>query len=123
MQASKATLKAILLVDDNHESRMISKLFLSNLGYVVHASSTGEEALSLFDPKIHDLVVTDNSMPGLSGEEMSHIIKMRSPSTPVIMYSGGAPSGRKCIDAVVPKASGLTGLSDGITKLLRCCID
>src|SRR5580658_5205835 len=83
-----ARMKTILLVDDDCDSQLITKWFLGCVGYVVHAFSNAEEALAQFDPKIHDLVVTDNSMPRMTGAEMAHIIKMRSPSTPVLMYTG-----------------------------------
>jgi len=42
----------------------------------------------LFDPKLHDVVLTDNSMPGMTGAEMAHIIKLPLACTPVLMYTG-----------------------------------
>ena len=108
----------ILLVDDKHESRAILKWFLSGFGYIVHSLPSAEDALALFDPRVHDLVVTDNSMPGMTGEEMSHIIKMRSPSTPVIMYTGKSPADRSCLDIVILKPAHLTVLKDAVDKPL-----
>src|SRR6476620_6842461 len=84
-------LKTVLLVDDLDDSRVTTKWFLTNFGYAVDSVRSAEEALALFNPKIHDVIVTDNSMPGMSGAEMAHVIKMRSPSTPVLMYSGLPP--------------------------------
>ena len=108
----------ILLVDDTHEARFITKMFLANFGFIVHSFSSAEDALNHFDSRVHDLVVTDNTMPGMTGEEMAHVIKMRSPSTPVIMYSGRLPADRSCLDSVVAKPSSLDALKDAVDKLL-----
>jgi CheY-like chemotaxis protein len=105
-------------VDDSLDTQLITKWFLSYAGYVVHAFSNAEDALAKFDPKIHDLVLTDNSMPRMTGSEMAHIIKMRSPSTPVLMYTGAVPADRSCLDAVVQRPALLPVLKDAIDKLL-----
>jgi len=110
--------RTILLVDDMRETRSITKLFLGSFGYIVHSFSSAEDALAYFNPKIHDLVLTDNSMPGMTGEEMAHIIKMRSPSTPVLMYTGNRPANLSCVDVVIEKPAQLTALKDAIEKLL-----
>jgi len=111
--------KTILLVDDTQDSRLISKWFLAELGFVVHTAHTAEDALAIFEPRLHDIVITDNSMPGMSGEEMAHIIKMRSPSTPVLMYSGTAPFRNECIDAVILKPAGLPEVHSAVCRLLH----
>ena len=92
-----APLKTVLLVDDWDDGRIMTKLFLSNFGYAVDCARSGEEALLLFDPHIHDAVLTDNNMSGMTGAEMAHIIKIRSPNTPVVMYSGAPPDARACL--------------------------
>lgn len=112
------TVKTILLVDDEGESRITTKWFLTNFGYVVDSASGAEEALALFDPKIHDVVVTDNSMPGMTGAEMAHVIKLRSPSTPVLMYTGLAPENLSCVDLVIQRPAHMLALKEGVDKLL-----
>ena len=111
-------IKTILLVDDEDECRVTTKWFLTNFGYGVDAVRTAEEALVLFNPAIHDLVVTDNAMPGMSGAEMAHVIKLRSPSTPVLMYSGNPPDDRSCLDLVIQRPTHLLTLRDAVEKLL-----
>ena len=78
----------ILVVDDNDVSRITTRWFLSNLGFEVESARNGEEGLEVFYRGLHDLVITDNSMPGMSGAEMAQAIKARSPGTPILMYSG-----------------------------------
>jgi CheY-like chemotaxis protein len=113
-----APVKTILLVDDGDECRVTTKWFLANFGYAVDAARTAEEALALFDPAIHDLVVTDNAMPGMTGAEMAHVIKLRSPSTPILMYSGNPPDNRSCLDLVVQRPTHLLTLKDAADRLL-----
>lgn len=108
----------VLLVDDGDDSRLVTRWFLAYFGYVVDSVRSAEEALFLFDPKIYDAVVTDNSMPGMSGVEMAHIIKLRSPSTPVIMHTGLVPADRSCLDLVVQKPAHLLEIKEALDKLL-----
>jgi len=106
------------LVDDVDGSRIIAKWFLGYFGYVVDSARCADEALGVFDPDIHDAVITDNSMPGMTGVEMARIIKLRSPSTPVIMHTGSLPEDRSCLDLVVQKPSHLLEIKEALDKLL-----
>jgi CheY-like chemotaxis protein len=108
----------VLLVDDGDQTRLLTKWFLSNFGYSVDTARTAEEALVRFNPATHDIIVTDNSMPGMSGAEMAHIIKLRSPSTPVLMYTGRAPDDQACIDLVIERPTHLLELKKAIEQLL-----
>jgi len=116
--ASLPALRTILLVDDSDVCRVTTKWLLGNLGYKVDSAGSAEEALHLFDPGTHDLVVTDHSMPGMTGAEMSHVIKMRSPSTPVIMYTGASPADQSCVDLVIVRPAHLLVLKDAVQRLL-----
>ena len=109
--------KTVLLVDDSDVCRLSAKWFLGSFGYTVEAARSAEAALVAFNPKVHDLVITDNQMPGMSGLEMAHIIKLRSPSTPVLMHTGHPPEDRSCIDGVVQKPAHLMNLKDAIEEL------
>jgi CheY-like chemotaxis protein len=111
-------LRTILLVDDEHGTRILTKWFLNNFGFMVDPARNAEEALARFDPRVHDLVITDNSMPGMSGMELAHIIKMRSPSTPVIMFSGNPPQDRACLDLVLQRPAHLMLLKEGVDLIL-----
>jgi DNA-binding NtrC family response regulator len=111
-------LKTVLLVDDVDDCRVATKWFLANFGFTVDSVRSAEEALALFDPRIHDVVVTDNSMPGMTGSEMAHIIKLRSPSTPVLMCTGHPPDDRACLDLVLERPVHLLALKEGVDRLL-----
>jgi CheY-like chemotaxis protein len=111
-------LKTILIVDDQTDCRITIKLFFSNFGYTVDTARNAGEALSLFDARLHDLVVTDNSMPGMSGQEMAHVLKMRSPSTPIIMYTGLVPENQSCLDLVIQRPAHLLIVKEAVDKML-----
>lgn len=112
-----ASARTVLLVDDQDGNRIMTKWFLSHFGYTVESARNAEEALAMFDPGVHDLVVTDNSMPGMTGAEMSHVIKLRSPSTPVVMLTGSPPSDRACLDLVLHKPVHLMRLKEALETI------
>jgi len=115
---SCTSVKTILLVDDQDDCRLTTKWFLANFGYAVDSARGAEEALALFDPRVHDLIVTDNSMPGMTGAEMAHVIKLRSPGTPALMYTALPPEERSCLDAVVQRPTHLLALKEAVDRLL-----
>ena len=115
---SEPQLKTILLVDDNVDTRLLTKMFLNNFGYEVDSADSAGEALSRFNPTLHDLVLTDNSMPGMTGGEMAHVIKLRSPATPVVMCTGNPPNDCSSVDVVIKKPTYLLAIKDAVDKLL-----
>ena len=110
--------KTILLVDDNDDVRVLTKWFFDNVGFVVDSARSAEEALSRFDPRTHDLILTDNSMSGMTGAELAHVIKMRSPSTLIVMFTGNPPTDHSCIDALIPKPASLLDVKEAMDRLL-----
>jgi DNA-binding response OmpR family regulator len=56
LDTSKQT--TVLLVDDTDQTRQLTKWFLNNFGFSVEAARTAEDGLKRFDPKLHDIVVT-----------------------------------------------------------------
>lgn len=110
--------KTVLIVDDDDDTRILTKMFLNNFGYEVDSANSTSEALARFDPGLHDVVLTDNSMEGMTGGEMAHIIKLRSPTTPVVMCTGNPPSDSSSVDVMIRKPTFLLAIKDAIDKLL-----
>lgn len=110
--------KTVLLVDDNVDTRLLTKMFLNNFGYVVDPAENPEQALHLFNPTVHDLVLTDNSMPGMTGGELAQIIKQRSPATPIVMCTGNPPNDCSSIDVVIKKPTHLFAIKEAVDKLV-----
>ena len=53
-----------------------------------HAAATAEQALAYLGEQTYDAVITDISMPGLSGLELLGHLRREQPDTPVIVVSG-----------------------------------
>jgi PAS domain S-box-containing protein len=80
----------ILIVDDEEEIAVLGKEMLEGLGYEVTVSTSSLEALETFrgDPAGFDLVVTDQTMPGLTGQELARRLLELRPGLPVILVTG-----------------------------------
>ena len=78
---------AILVVDDDETVRdMLYDLFESD--HLCHAAETVEQALVWLETEFYDVVLTDISLPGMSGVELLELVKQHQPDTPVIIISG-----------------------------------
>ncbi|MGD9851794.1 MAG: sigma-54-dependent transcriptional regulator [Nitrospirales bacterium] len=77
----------ILLVEDQQSVREAYSLHLTDLGYMVHAAASGEEALALLDTTAPDLMVLDLVMPHMSGLEILARIRQAGRDLPVIMLT------------------------------------
>ncbi len=82
--------ECILFVDDETQITRMASQALERLGYEVVAATRGEEALQLFtaQPDRFDLVITDQSMPGISGDALVVELMRIRPDLPVIMCTG-----------------------------------
>ena len=86
----------ILAVDDDALVLMNTTLMLEDLGHQVVEAYNGGEALEFLESGEHfDLVLTDHSMPKMTGAELAARIQERWPHLPVILATGYAelPSG------------------------------
>jgi|GEM_PF-390324 len=84
------TKKHVLVVDDEPFLVRLNKRQLENEGYRVSVSTTSLDALDLVqkDPEKYDLLLTDLTMPGLSGIELIKKILQQVPTLPVIVLTG-----------------------------------
>jgi PAS domain S-box-containing protein len=80
----------ILLVDDERDLLEIGKLMLTRLGYRVTTRTSGVEALELFRNKqgAFDLIISDQTMPNLTGTEFVQECQRIRPGIPVILCTG-----------------------------------
>jgi signal transduction histidine kinase/CheY-like chemotaxis protein len=80
----------ILLVDDEEQVVQVTGEILQSLGYSVVGRTVSQEALQLFSssPDDFDLVITDLTMPGLTGLELSEGMKRVRPDIPIILFTG-----------------------------------
>jgi DNA-binding NtrC family response regulator len=77
----------ILVVDDDETIRdMLCDLFEEN--HRCHVADTAERAISYLETEHYDVILTDISMPGLSGLELLGYVRQSQPETPVIVITG-----------------------------------
>ncbi len=82
--------ESVLIVDDEKDIRETCRMMLSQLGYSVTTSGHPREALAMIDRQKDrfDLVITDQTMPEMTGLELMHeILRLRS-DLPVILCTG-----------------------------------
>ncbi len=80
----------ILLIDDEQILLEMVETMLERLGYHVTSKLNSFEALAAFqkEPEAFDLVITDQTMPGLTGLDLSRQILQISPDIPIILCTG-----------------------------------
>ncbi len=80
----------ILFVDDELAIANVSGRILSTLGYNVTIRTSSIEALALFKNKPHefDLIITDLTMPNMTGDQLAIKMMEVKPDIPVILCSG-----------------------------------
>ena len=81
------SLGKILWVDDEMESLKSQIMFLENKGYEVHSLSNGFDALDYVNENEVDVVILDESMPGISGLETLQKIKEIRSHVPIVLIT------------------------------------
>ncbi|BCS95050.1 hypothetical protein DSLASN_06820 [Desulfoluna limicola] len=80
----------ILVVDDEEEVSMVEQMMLERLGYRVSVAASGQEALDLFaaDPSSVNLVLTDMTMPKMTGMQLVARVRDMGHTVPVLLCTG-----------------------------------
>jgi PAS domain S-box-containing protein len=117
----------ILFIDDEPSMVKVGRLILESLGYQVTTQTDGSEALEQIkaQPDRFDLVVTDMTMPKITGDKLARAITAIRPKLPVILCSGfntpldeqnGAAMG---IQAYIPKPF----LKEQLARTIKAVLD
>lgn len=117
----------ILYVDDEESLALLGEEFLGDLGYQVTCAFSGSQALELLqqNPAGVDLLITDESMPGMSGIELAQEFYRLVPEVPVLLCSGhmltmqDAGIEKTNIKGILLKTEVCDKLPDLIEQLLR----
>lgn len=82
--------ETVLLVDDESAVRSLAERILRRQGYQVFGAEDGAEALRIADALVGpiDILVTDLSMPGMTGAELARRLAEARPAVRVIVMSG-----------------------------------
>lgn len=119
----------VLLVDDDVNVLAIMEEMVMYLGYRVESMSNGIEALQAFraEPDRFDLVITDHTMPIITGIELSKRILATRPDIPIVLYTGYDKSvdlseaRRLGISEILTKPIEPRQLSQVVHKVLGVC--
>ncbi len=81
----------ILLVEDNEVNILVAKTFLNKWGATVEVALNGQEAIDLFNPAVHKIILMDMHMPVMDGYEATRILRDRGVKTPIIALTASLP--------------------------------
>jgi len=119
--------ESLLFVDDEELIVDVTGDMLERLGYDVETKKNPLEALELFqsNPDHFDLVITDMTMPQMSGVKLSEKLRTIRPDIPVIICTGHSP----LIDQENAKSMGIAAfvmkpfVMKNIAKTIRNVLD
>ena len=78
----------ILVIEDEAQILHLLVRTLQNAGHTVRSAAGGQQGLSIFGREKFDIVVTDLSIPEVSGFEVARTAKRLDPGVPVILVTG-----------------------------------
>ena len=78
----------ILFIDDEEMLVKMGQAMLEKLGYAVTAQMSSIEAAFKNQPDAFDLVITDQTMPGITGFDMARRMLQIRPDLPIILCTG-----------------------------------
>jgi len=80
----------ILFIDDEHSIVDMMRQLLEHIGYMVTTSTNSSEALDIFknNRDQFDLIITDMTMPEMTGVDLAREIHILEPKMPIILCSG-----------------------------------
>jgi CheY-like chemotaxis protein len=101
----------VLLIDDEAPVLAATAEVLSRLGYQAVSFSDSHAALAAFEaaPERFDVVVTDESMSGLTGTGLARVLRSHRPDLPIVLVSG-------YIGAIQAQQARAAGVSEVLTK-------
>ncbi|MEQ8153254.1 MAG: ATP-binding protein, partial [Smithellaceae bacterium] len=110
-EAAAGGKERILFVDDEEPLVELGENLLASLGYDVVGKKNSLEALDLFSscPEKFDLVVTDLTMPDMTGIDLAQKILRIKPGMPIILCTGFSES-------ITPESIDSVGVKDLIMK-------
>ena len=82
--------ESILFIDDEPSLEKMAQRILESLGYRVTTCSNSKQALTQFRKAPHDfdMVITDMTMPRMTGDQLTRELLKIRPNVPVMIYTG-----------------------------------
>ena len=117
MQVPRAPIGRILCTEDDADTRDLIEMMLQQAGYRVDCTESSSQAVQFARDRIYDLILVDNWMPEMSGDQVTKAIRVFNASTPILYYSGAAYEADKQ-HARDAGAQGYLVKPDGISTLV-----
>jgi DNA-binding NtrC family response regulator len=121
----ETAMQTILVIDDKESELETMSDALSNQGYKIVSTSSGEEALKIMKEKPFDVILTDLKMPDVDGMEILRTARAMDSQPQVIMITGYG-SIDKAVEAMragaedfIPKPIALAELREKVRKALE----
>jgi CheY-like chemotaxis protein len=117
----------VLVVDDKPGVRHLLQELLESDGHAVEAVDEGSDAVDRLQQSPFDLVITDRSMPAMSGDELARLVKESARPLPVIMITGfgvlmtAADERPFGVDIVLPKPVTRAALREAVASVTAPC--
>ncbi len=119
--------RCILVVDDERALVELTEETLAELGYEPVGYTSAEQALAAFAaaPERFDAVLSDETLPGLSGSALARRLRTQRPGLPVLLMSGQADAALAQrarlagVHAVLPKPVARHALATALADALR----
>ena len=118
----------ILFIDDEPAAVQMMTIMMQKLGYTIHAEKSPVEALRRFreNPQQYNLVITDLTMPEMTGTQLAGELHKLMPSTPIILMTGygkvidhDTPLNHYGINRLLTKPVKLTQLASTVNEVLN----
>lgn len=103
----------VLFVDDEAPLVKMAERVLTRLGYSVVGETRSQAALDRFkaDPRAFDVVITDQTMPGLTGDILASEVRKLRADIPIVLCTGNSAS-------LTPESASAIGISELVMKPL-----
>jgi CheY-like chemotaxis protein len=124
MTDAKHVPRRLLVIDDASYRDTVGWL-LRKIGHTVAEAESGSAGLAILRQQPVDLVMTDLTMPGLTGWAVARLVKAMRPHLPVVLVTGDAYAitldlpERRYVDALLAKPCGLADIQAVIGPLTR----
>ncbi len=101
----------IMFVDDEEDLVYAGEKMLKRLGYQAEVYRNGMEALEAFRarPEEFDLIITDQSMPHMTGIELAREALLIRPEIPIVLCTGFSPDST---EGIAPREAALIGIRE-----------
>jgi CheY-like chemotaxis protein/two-component sensor histidine kinase len=107
----RPALERVLFVDDELRLAQLAQRMLGEVGYRVTTCANGAAALDALRASTasFDVIVTDHTMPGMSGLELAARISAIHPGMPIVLIGG-------CVEEISPTALRAAGVTAAVAK-------